>query len=83
MALLEVGSDLVSGFDPELEPLEEVTSVEGTSVEVPGETGFMGSVESLEIGATSAGFAWLVKFWRSAVLRKSACESKPRVIGML
>ena len=70
MAALAVGSDLVSGVEPELEPVEEVASVEGTSVELPGETGFIGSVDSLEIGDVSTGIACL--FWRSAVLRKSA-----------
>ena len=68
MAALAVGSELVSGAEPE--PVEEVASVEGTSVELPGETGFIGSAESLEIGDVSAGIACL--FWRSAVLRKSA-----------
>ena len=70
MAALAVVSELISGAEPELEPLEEVASVEVTSVELPGETAFTGSVDSLEIGDVSAGIACL--FCRSAVLRKSA-----------
>jgi hypothetical protein len=52
-----VDSDLDSEGKAELETVEELASIEGISAEFPADSGLIGSVESLEIGDTSAGFA--------------------------
>jgi hypothetical protein len=52
-----VDSDLDSEGKAELETVEEFASLEGISAEFPEDSGLIGSVESLDIGDTSAGFA--------------------------